>query len=78
MEKKTRNNTARKQMAEFIVEGYKQGATLTELAKTHNCSAGTIANILHDNGLKARRRGPKTKKENTNGTVEQTMQSNTI
>lgn len=77
--KKKRNNTARKQMAEFIVEGYNNGSTLTELAKHYGCSASTISNILTDRGVKARRRGPNNvEKENTNGNIEQTMQPHAV
>lgn len=80
--KRKRNANARKQMAEFIVEGYNNGATLTELAKVYDCSASTISNILSDHGVKARRRGPgnnvNVKKGVTNGHIEQAVQSDAV
>jgi DNA invertase Pin-like site-specific DNA recombinase len=78
--KKRKNSNARKQMAEFIVEGYSNGSTLTELAKLYGCSASTVSNILTDHGIKARRRGPNNVKEkdNKNGNIEQVVQPNTL
>jgi intein-encoded DNA endonuclease-like protein len=68
---KKRNRLVRRQMDEVVIEGYKNGATLNELAKVHGCSPSTISNILNDHKVQARRRGPK--KENDNGNVKQAL-----
>lgn len=77
-QKRNRNASVRKHQAPYIVDGYKNGATLTELAEHYKCSASTISNILTDAGVKARRRGPNNNKETTNGTNEQTMQPHAV
>lgn len=40
-----------------VVEGYKNGATLKELASLHEVSSGTIRNCLVSNGVSLRARG---------------------
>jgi hypothetical protein len=40
-----------------VVEGYRNGATLRELAQIHSVSAGTIRNCLISNGVALRSRG---------------------
>lgn len=48
----------------IVVEGYNNGMTMRELAITHNCSIGTVRNVLKARGVQARRRG-RVKKEAT-------------
>lgn len=40
-----------------VVEGYRNGATLRQLANLHNVSSGTVRNCLIANGVELRPRG---------------------
>ena len=61
-----------------IVDGYVSGnMTLRALASIYGVANGTIRNILLREGVALRRRG-RTRKEVTNGTLEQTLQSNSL
>lgn len=53
------------QVAPQIVEAYNNGATLVEIGRAHQCSAGTVSNLLKANGVERRPRGRR-KKETVN------------
>jgi transposase-like protein len=55
-----------------VIEAYKNGSTMTEIAKLHDASAGTIRNILDKAKVEIRPRGRR-KKETTNGVEQQTL-----
>jgi hypothetical protein len=57
-------------VAEQIINSYKYGATLHELATLHDCAPGTIRNILIARGEPRRKRGRK-KKEGVNENLQQ-------
>ena len=40
-----------------VVEGYRNGSTLRELAKVYEVSAGTVRNLLKESGVPMRTRG---------------------
>lgn len=44
-------------VSEQIAEAYKNGMTLEEIATLHECSLGTVRNILISNGVERRKRG---------------------
>ena len=61
----------RKMLSDVIAAGYANGSSMAELAKTHECSEGTIRNILKQQGVAIRKRGrPSKKKESVNGTIQ--------
>jgi intein-encoded DNA endonuclease-like protein len=45
----------------LVVEGYKNGATLRELATIYECAPGTIRNLLLTNNVDLRKRGRRKK-----------------
>ena len=57
-----------------IIESYTNGMDLRTIARLYNVAAGTVRNILIRNNVTLRKRGRR-KKETTNGTRFQTVQS---
>jgi hypothetical protein len=58
---------SRKKLAAVIpnvVEGYKNGATLSELAHIYEVAKGTVRNLLLSQGVELRSRGRRKKSEN--------------
>jgi hypothetical protein len=58
----TRRGTSKVSRQESLIEeAYRDhGRTLADLAKFHDCSKGTIRNVLNRRGVVLRRRGRKT------------------
>ena len=48
---------ARTILGTVVAAGYAAGSSMDELAKLHECSEGTIRNILRDEGVAVRKRG---------------------
>lgn len=46
---------------EYILEGYNNGMTLTELAVAYNISISTVRNVLVRNNVPRRKKGPNKK-----------------
>ena len=44
-------------VAEVVIEGYRNGMTLTELSEMHSCAPGTVRNILIAHREPRRKRG---------------------
>lgn len=59
-----------------VIEGYRNGSTLEELAKLNNCSVGTVRNVLVAENEPRRKAGRR--KGVTNGTNGQASEPNAI
>lgn len=51
--------------AEQIIKAYQNGMTLAELSELHQCSIGTVRNLLIAHGVERRKRGRRKNGENT-------------